>query len=297
MKILVTGSSGLIGSSLVSHLEGAGHTVIRLTRNPSADGPMAVAWDPNEGRLESAALQGLNAAVHLAGEPILGRWTGAKKTAIRDSRVKGTRHLCRALAEFADPPNVLVAASAIGYYGDRGEKQLDEQSAPGDGFLADVCREWEEAATPAIQSEIRVVHARLGVVLSREGGALAKMLTPFRLGMGGTIGGGTHYMSWIRIHDAVRAITQTIADSRFAGPVNIVAPNPVTNREFTKTLGRVLRRPTPLPIPSILARIALGEVADEMLLSSTRVQPAKLLNCGFEFDFPALEPAPRSLLR
>jgi uncharacterized protein (TIGR01777 family) len=297
MNILVTGSSGLIGSALIPSLTTGGHRVIRLVRLQPGPGEEAVHWDPAAGTVDMAGLEGADAAVHLAGENIAARrWTDEQKARIRDSRVKGTRLLCESLARLAQPPKVLVCASAVGYYGDRGEEVLREESAPGSGFLSDVCREWEGAAEPAVPKEIRVVHLRFGVVLSPAGGALAKMLFPFRMGVGGILGSGRQYMSWIALDDAVGVIHHALTTETLQGPVNAVSPHPVTNREFTKTLGRVLVRPTLFPMPVFAVRLAFGEVADALLLASTRAEPARLLVTGYAFRYPELEGALRHML-
>jgi hypothetical protein len=296
MKIAITGSSGLIGKVLVPFLSTGGHDVARLVRKQGRLAADEIRWDPAAARLDAAALEGIDAVVHLAGESVAARWTAAKKAAIRDSRVEGTRLLAKTLAELSRPPKALIAASAIGYYGDRGPTALEEDAAPGAGFLAEVCREWEAAADPARQAGIRVAHMRIGVVLSTAGGALATMLTPFRLGAGGVVGGGDQYMSWIALDDVVGALHHALMTKELSGPVNTVAPNPVTNRDFTKTLGRVLSRPTLFPVPAFAARLAFGEMADELLLSSTRVVPARLTASGYEFRFPRLEEALRHLL-
>jgi uncharacterized protein (TIGR01777 family) len=239
-----------------------------------------------------------DAVVHLAGENIASaRWTERQKARIRDSRVKATGLLCNLLARYSPPPKALVCASAIGYYGDRGDEILKEESAPGSGFLSDVCREWEAATQPAVERGIRVVNLRIGMVLSALGGGLAKMLTPFKLGAGGVMGSGRQYMSWIAVDDLVDAIHFALTHESLRGPANAVAPSPVTNREFTRTLGRVLSRPTPFPMPAFAARLAFGEMADALLLASTRVQPARLLASGFTFRYPDLEGALRHLLR
>ena len=295
MNVLVTGSTGLIGSALVLSLTAGGHGVRRLVRSQAGEG--AVRWDPEAGALDTAALEGMDAAVHLAGENIAARrWTAEQKARIRDSRVKGTRLLCEALARLAQPPKTLICASAIGYYGDRGDEVLREESAPGTGFLPEVCRAWEGAADPARQKGIRVVHLRFGVVLSAAGGALGKMLFPFRMGVGGVLGSGGQYMSWIALDDAAGAIHHALATGALEGPVNGVSPHPVTNQEFTKTLGRALRRPTIFPMPAFAARIAFGEVADALLLASARVEPGRLLATGYAFRYPDLEGALRHLL-
>ncbi|MCI0423349.1 MAG: TIGR01777 family oxidoreductase, partial [Acidobacteria bacterium] len=245
-----------------------------------------------------ADLEGTDAAIHLAGENIAAkRWTPAQKAKIRDSRVSGTRLLAESLARLARQPKVLVCASAIGYYGDRSDERLNEDSAPGSGFLAETCRDWEAAAKPAIDRGIRVVQLRLGLVLASHGGALAKMLPPFRLGIAGIIGSGQQYMSWIALDDLVAAVSYVLSNEGLRGPVNVVAPDAVTNHEFTKTLGRVLRRPTVFPMPAFAARLAFGEMADGLLLSSTRVEPQRLLASGFRFRFPELKAALEHLLR
>ncbi len=297
MRILVTGASGLIGSALVSALAGAGHEVVRLVRGGGRRRAGTVVWDPGAGTIDHAGLEGSDAVVHLAGENIAaGRWTAARKARIRDSRVEGTRLLAEALAGLATPPHTFVAASAIGYYGHRGRDEVDEDSAPGAGFLADVCREWEGATAPAVQRDIRVVHLRIGVVLSADGGALATMLPPFRLGLGGPVGSGNQYMSWIAIDDVVAAVQFALTTTALAGPVNAVAPQPVPNREFVQTLARVLGRPALVPFPAFAVRTLFGEMGEELLLSSTRVIPHRLQEAGFTFRFPELEPALRHLL-
>jgi len=300
MKILVTGSSGLIGSSLIPLLTSGGHSVTRLLRSHASSravGTAEIIWNPDESHVPSFGLEGFDAVIHLAGESIAeGRWTDAKKARIRDSRIKPTRALCDTLAKLNRPPRVFVCASAIGYYGNRGEEILLEGSAPGTGYLSDVCLEWEGAAASAVQKGIRVVNVRFGVVLSPAGGALAKMLVPFRMGVGGKVGDGKQYMSWIALDDAIGAIYHAVTNDRLIGAVNAVAPNPVTNLEFTKTLGRVLSRPTLFSVPAAAARIAFGEMADALLLASTRVLPGHLKETGYEFRYPELEAALRHLL-
>ncbi len=295
MKVLVSGSSGLVGSALVPFLTTGGHEVVRLVR--SDPGEAEVRWDPEAGSVDTAGLEGLDAVVHLAGENIAaGRWTEEKKQRIRDSRVEGTRLLCETLAGLEQPPRALVCASAMGYYGDRGDEVLTEESDPGSGFLPEVCREWEAAAGPAAEAGIRVVNLRFGIILSPEGGALAKMLFPFRMGAGGRLGSGDQYMSWISLDDAVGAIHHALATETLEGPVNGVGPQPVTNAEYTKTLGRVLVRPTIFPMPAFAARLAFGEMADALLLSSARLEPARLQATGYAFQHPELEGALKHLL-
>lgn len=296
MRILVSGSTGLIGSALVPALRSAGHDVSRLVRSESTKED-EIFWKPSAGQIDGESLAGFDAVVHLAGENIgSGRWSEERKRRIRDSRVEGTRLLSEALAELQTPPGLLVSASAVGFYGDRGDEVLDEDSPPGTGFLADVCREWEAAADAARERGVRVVHTRFGVVLSREGGALAKMLMPFKLGLGGRVGSGKQYWSWVALDDLIGAVQHTIAHEELSGPVNVTAPNPVTNREFTKALGRVLGRPTVFPLPAAVARLALGEMADEMLLASTRAVPKRLSASGYRFQHAELEAALRHAL-
>lgn len=293
-KVLVSGASGLVGSSLSAFLSTGGHRPVPLVRSRSQKG---VHWNPERGELNPEEVEGFDAVVHLAGENIAaGRWTAARKQAIRDSRVNGTRLLCETLAKAKTKPKVLVCASAIGYYGERGEEEVDETSTAGTGFLPEVCREWEAATAPARDAGIRVVNLRFGVVLSMRGGALQKMLTPFLLGGGGKVGNGRQWMSWIALDDAVGAIHHAIITDGLAGPVNAVAPESVTNAEFTRTLGRVLSRPTILPLPAFAARLAFGELADALLLASTNVAPKRLTDTGYPFRFHELEPALRHLL-
>ena len=297
MKVAITGSTGLIGSALVRRLEQEKHEVIRLVRSQPRAGKPEVYWDPRISILNSDHLQGIDAVVHLAGENISrGRWTAARKKRIHDSRVQGTRFLCETLRQLSHPPRVLVSASAIGFYGNRGDRELVEGDDPGKGFLAELVQAWERATLPAVEKGIRVVQARFGVVLSPAGGALTRMIVPFRMGLGGKIGNGQQYMSWIALDDAVDTVCRALDDDSLTGPVNIVSPNPVTNTEFTRALGKVLGRPTLFPLPAFAARLALGEMADELLLTSTRVAPARLQGVGYEFLHPELEGALRHLL-
>jgi uncharacterized protein (TIGR01777 family) len=301
MKIIVTGSTGLIGSALVASLLARGDEVTRLVREKTdatrADGTREVLWSPSRGELNAAELEGHDAAIHLAGDPIAeGRWTDEKKRRIRESRVQGTTLLAETLAKLKTPPRVLLTASAVGYYGDRGAEVLNETSTAGEDFLSDVCRVWEASADAAKDAGIRVVRLRFGVVLSGEGGALAKMLTPFKMGVGGKIGSGTQYMSWIALDDAVGVILHALAHEELAGAVNVVAPRAVTNAEFTKTLGGVLGRPTIFAVPAFAARLAFGEMADAALLASQRVEPAQLKASNYNFKYPELEGALRHVL-
>jgi uncharacterized protein (TIGR01777 family) len=283
----------MLGSAFASVATTGGNEVARLLRR-SAEAPDEIQWDPASGTIDAEALSGIDALVHLAGDNISeGRWTTAKKERIRASRVEGTRLIAETLAKLDPKPRVLVAASATGFYGDRGDDVLDENAKMGEGFLAEVCRDWEEATRPAADAGIRVVNLRIGIVLSRLGGALARMLTPFKLGLGGRIGSGGQYMSWISLDDAIGSIHHALICEQLSGPVNAVAPGAVTNREFTNTLGKVLRRPTIFPIPAIAAKLAFGEMADELLLSSTHVVPSKLTASQYEFRHPELERALR----
>ncbi len=297
MKIVVSGSSGLIGSKLLSFLSENNHQALRLVRKPQA-GAGEIQWNPLTGELDKKALEGVDAVVHLAGENIAGgRWTAAKKLKIRESRILGTRFIAQSLAGLFEPPKVLISVSAAGYYGNRGEEELDENSSPGTGFLPDLCREWEEATTPAIMRGIRVVIPRLGMVLSSSGGALPLMLSLYQRGLGGTIGSGDQYMSWIAINDLVGIIHHAIRNESLQGPVNAVSPHPVANRTFNRTMARVLARPAFLKLPGFVARLVLGEMAKEVLLASARIAPAKLLKSQYKFLFPELENALRHILQ
>ncbi len=296
MRVGVTGSGGLIGSAIAADQAAAGHEVVRLVRGtPRED---EVRWDPGA-PCDLSALDGIDAVIHLAGENVgAGRWTAARKAAIRTSRVEGTRNLVTSLLRMNRPPRVLLAASAIGWYGDRGDAPVDESAPAGDSFFGRLVADWEAELTPARAAEIRTVAMRFGVVLARDGGALAKMLPPFRLGLGGPLGSGRQVMSWIALEDVVAAVRFLLAADGVAGPVNFTAPGAVANREFAATLGRVLRRPAVLPAPAVALRLLLGrEMADELLLSGARVAPARLLAAGFRFAHPDLEPALRRILR
>jgi uncharacterized protein (TIGR01777 family) len=295
MDIAITGSRGLIGGELVPFLEARGHRVTRLVRGTAAAGQ--VSWNPAADSFDATPLHGVSGAVHLAGENIAAaRWTAAFKRRIRESRTGSTRVLCEGLAKMPAPPQVLVSASAVGFYGNRGDELLTEDSPAGGGFLAELARDWEAATAPAAAAGIRVVLLRIGVVLSPKGGALAKMLGPFKLGGGGIVGSGKQYVSWIALDDAVAAIHHALTVAPLSGPVNAVAPHPVTNREFTRTLGRVLSRPTIMPVPAFAARLAFGEMADELLLASARVRPQRLADSGFEFRHPTLDEALQDML-
>jgi uncharacterized protein (TIGR01777 family) len=298
MRIAMTGSTGLVGTAAEAVLSGAGHEVVRLVRRAPAPGEKAVRWDPVRREVDAAALEGHDAVLHLAGENIgSGRWTAARKAGIRDSRVSGTRLLCDALAGLARPPKAIVCASAVGYYGDRGEETLTEESPPGAGFLAGVCREWEAASAPAARKGIRVVALRIGMVLSPKGGALPRMLPLFRAGLGGVIGSGRQYVSWVALDDLPHVVLHALERDDLSGPVNAVAPLPVTNREFTEALGKALSRPTPLPVPAFALRLAVGrEMADALLLASTRAVPRRLEESGYRFRFPELGGALRHML-
>lgn len=295
MKVLITGSSGLIGTALVESLTANDHEVICLPRSALAkDAP---SWDPENSVINLAGSTDIEAVVHLAGDNIAnGRWTTLKKACILNSRVRGTRLLAEFFAKLCPKPRVIVSASGVGFYGDCGEDVVDENSNPGKGFLAEVAKQWEEAALPADNAGIRVVNIRLGIVLSLSGGALKKMIFPFRVGLGGAIGSGKQYMSWVSIDDAVEAIQYIIRKDSIRGPVNLVSPNPVTNYEFSKTLGQALHRPTIFRMPAFMARLVLGEMADELLLSSTRATPRKLIDAGYKFRHSELKEAFEYLL-
>jgi uncharacterized protein (TIGR01777 family) len=293
-RIAVTGASGFLGRALCAFLTTGGHTVVRVGRGARA--PDTVAWDPARGTIDADGLAGVDAVVHLAGAPVATRWTAAAKRAIRASRVDGTRLLAETLARLPTPPSVLVGASAIGWYGDAGDAPVDESAAAGPGFLAEVCRAWEAATAPAAAAGIRVVHARLGVVLGAQGGALAQMLGPFRLGVGGVVGSGRQVTSWIALDDAVYALHHLLHADGVACAVNLTAPHAVTNAELTRTLARVLRRPAIVPVPAAVVRTLFGEMGEEMLLAGARVVPGALVASGYRFLHPELEGALRAEL-
>lgn len=295
MLVAITGATGLIGTTLVRAFERDGHSVRRFTRTPRRPGDFA--FDPARGTLDRAALEGADAVVHLAGEPIAQRWTPEVRRRIRESRVNGTRLLADAIAGLPAKPRVLVSGSAVGIYGDRGDEILTEVSGPGDDFLAEVCVGWEAAAEPARAAGVRVVHPRMGVVLDRTGGALARMVPPFKLGFGGPTGSGKQWVSWVGAPDAVGAIRHAIDTASIAGPMNVVSPSPVTNREFTATLGRVLHRPTLFPTPPLALRVLYNEMADATLLASQRAMPEVLQRSGFVFACKDVEAGLREALR
>jgi len=297
MKIVISGSHGLVGKALSKALVADSHEVFDLVRQKAPAGPRDIEWHPNEGVIDSASLENFDAVIHLAGENIAeGRWTDEKKRRIYDSRIKGTQLLSNALTSLAKTPTTFLSASATGFYGNRGDEILDENATAGSGFLAKVCRDWEQATKAAEEAGIRVIQLRFGPILAREGGMLDKMLTPFKLGVGGKVGSGEQFISWVAIDDVVGAIKLALADGSLRGPLNIVSPNPVTNEEFTKVLGHALNRPTAMSIPAFAARFAFGEMADEMLLVSQRVVPKKLKEAGFEFQYPELDGAFRKYI-
>jgi len=289
--VAITGASGLIGSALCAALGRQGQRVVRLVRRPPT-GPSEVHWSPDQGIVHPENLEGVDAIVHLAGENIAaGRWTRRRMERIWESRVRGTQALVESLQRLSRRPAVLLAASAVGIYGDRGPELLDESSPPGQGFLPELCKHWEQAAAGVGRWGMRCVHARMGVVLSPVGGMLARVLRPFRLGLGGPIGSGRQYLSWVGLDDAIGAICHLLADDQVSGPVNVVAPEPVTNREFTRALAEALGRPAALRVPAWLLRLVFGQLADEVLLSSARVQPRVLLQRGYCFRHPGLAAA------
>jgi uncharacterized protein (TIGR01777 family) len=295
MRIVVAGASGLVGSALVPKLKANGAEVTPLVRSAAKTGE--IEWHPDRESIDAPALEGFDAVINLAGDGIAnGRWTEEKKRRILDSRVNGTRLLSETVAHFSRKPKTFINASAIGFYGSRGDELVDEDSGPGEGFLASVCRQWESATAPAEQAGIRVVKLRLGVILTKDGGIMGSMLRPFKLGLGGKVGSGKQVISWIAMDDVVGAVDFILRNESVRGPVNAVAPHPVTNEEFTRTLGRVLSRPTFMAMPAFAARLAFGEMADEMMLSSTRVAGKVLNEGGFKFQYPEIEGAVRAML-
>lgn len=300
MHILVSGSTGLIGSALTAELMNRGHRVYRLVRAGSRfQAPMGTwfRWDPAERRLPDEGLRGMDIVINLAGEPIAGWWTDAKKRRILESRIEGTKLLAEHIADMVEPPRMLINASATGFYGDRGEQTLDETCESGEGFLPEVCRRWEAAAQPAEQRGVRVARTRFGVVLSPRGGALKTVLPLFKLGLGAPLGDGSQYWPWVSIDDVVGALCTLVESDEAAGPYNIVSPTPVTNRQFTRSLGKVLKRPTWPGIPEALVNVLMGEMADQALLPSQRAVPQRLEQLGYRFTHPRLDPALRDLLR
>lgn len=297
MKLLIGGSHGLVGTALIKSLETEGHEIFRLVRHaPTAK--TEVEWSPDRYSIALARIEGFDAVINLAGESIAeGRWTDDKKRRIRESRVKGTKLLGDALANLTVPPKIFICASAIGYYGNRGDEILTEASAAGDDFLAKVCAEWEDATALATEKGIRVVNARFGVILDTEGGALKKMLPPFRLGVGGKVGSGKQWMSWIALADVVGALNFALTNETMRGPVNFVAPNPVTNAEFTKTLGKAISRPTLLPVPGFAVKLLFGEMGEALLLGGQRVKPQQLINENYSFQQPNLDAALKAILQ
>lgn len=297
MHIVISGSSGFIGTELVRHLLANGHRVTRLVRRRGRPSEPVAVWDPEQGMIDTVLLGDADAIVHLAGESIIGRWTPKKKRRILQSRMQGTRLIAQTLARLPKPPRAWFCASAVGYYGHRGDEWLHEESGAGRGFLAEVCRMWEGETEPAARAGVRVIRGRIGMVLGRTGGALAKMLPPFRLGLGGPIGSGRQYWSWIAIADLVGAIEHLLVNDQLHGPVNLTAPTPVTNAQFTETLADLLRRPAVLPMPAFAARLVFGQMADEVLLASQRAKPARLVTSGYRFRYPDLGLALQDLLK
>jgi uncharacterized protein len=298
VDVAISGARGLLGSALAASLRADGHRVLRFVRGGLTADDL-IGWDPDAGRIDAPALEGIDAVVHLAGESIgARRWTPEQKRRIRESRTTGTAVLAAAVASRERKPRVLVSASAVGYYGDRGDELLTEVSAPGQGFLADVCRAWEDETRSATDAGVRTVNVRTGIVLATQGGALKSMLLPFRLGLGGKQGSGKQWMSWIALDDEITALRAAIDDERLRGPVNLTAPNPVTNADFAHALGRVLHRPTRLPTPMLPLKVRFGrELVESLLLASQRVIPARLEAIGLPFRYPVLEPALEAILQ
>jgi uncharacterized protein (TIGR01777 family) len=297
MRVLVSGSNGLVGRALIAHLNKNGHETVALRRVKDASSYDSPIWEPIRNLTWEQDIGPVDAVVHLAGENIgARRWTRPVKQRIRDSRILGTEQLCRHLATLTQKPSVLVAASAVGYFGDRADEFLTEKSAPGTGFLAEVCRDWEAACKAAAQADIRVINLRFGMVLAKDGGALAKLLPIFRLGLGGRLGSGDQWTSWITLEDLISVIERALFDRDLKGQINAVSPNPVTNREFTRILGRVLHRPAVFALPAALLRAVKGDMVDSLLLASARVKPSRLLEIGFRFQYPDLETALRNTI-
>ena len=296
MKIAVTGSSGLVGQALIDLLKTQGHEVIRIVRKAAPSSERTVLWDPEARTIDLNGLEGVEGVVHLAGESIVGRWTEVLKNKILKSRVEGTRWIAESIARMKNPPKVLVCASAIGFYGDRGQEALNESSSKGTGFLSDVCQAWEDAASPAKKAGIRTVHLRIGIILSKRGGALAKMMLPFKLGIGGILGDGKQFMSWIALEDVTGVILHALKNNSLEGAVNTVSPKPVANRDFTKALGKALHRPTLFPVPPFAIRSLFGEMADALLLASAQVYPKKLQESGYSFKYSELSSLFSSIL-
>ncbi|MFF3426257.1 TIGR01777 family oxidoreductase [Streptomyces sp. NPDC002602] len=295
MRIAVTGASGLIGKVLVRSLQADGHEVVRFVRRPAA-APDEATWDPRRGYVDPAGLTGCGAVVHLAGAGVGDhRWTAAYKREIHDSRVLGTAAIARAVADMAEPPPVLVCGSAVGYYGDTGDRVVDEDAPAGEGFLPSVCVEWEAAAAPAREAGIRTVFARTGLVVAADGGAWGRLFPVFRAGVGGRLGNGRQYWSHISMHDEVAALRYLVTASGLSGPVNLTAPEPRTNREVTAAMGRVLHRPTVCAVPAPVMRVVLGEFAEDVL-GSQRVRPTRLLESGFVFRHPGIDESIRAAL-
>ena len=296
MKILISGSHGFIGSAVHRHLEQRGCQLLRLIRQTQIAHSDEVFWNLPDSFIDHSKLTNLDAVIHLAGENLFGRWNEKKKQAIHDSRVKSTAFLAKTLAAMEQKPKVLICASAIGYYGDRGEDECIEMAEAGDGFLGTVCRQWEQATMPASEAGIRVVNLRFGVVLGKEGGSLAKMLPAFKMGMGGPLGDGQQWVSWVSIDDAVRAVAFALEHESLAGSVNVVSPQPVRNKEFAQAIGHALLRPEVVPVPKRILKFMFGEMAEETLLASTKVLPHKLQTEDFQFQHPDLNTALEAIL-
>ncbi|MFN8390667.1 MAG: TIGR01777 family oxidoreductase [Bdellovibrionota bacterium] len=297
MKVLISGSSGFVGTALVARLRDIGHTVVRLVRTRSSKDKDSVFWDPDAGVIDSSSLIGIEAVIHLAGENVSAhRWSAAQRKKILESRTRGTELIGRTISALQPQPKVLLSASAIGYYGNHGSDEMTEQHPAGRGFLADVCVEWERTAKESVADSIRLVFLRIGVVLGKDGGALGKMLLPFRLGIGGPIGDGKNFLSWIALPDLVEAIIFCLDHDQMSGPVNLCAPKAVTSRDFAKALGRALHRPAVLPVPELMLKLVFGEMAEQTILSSMRVVPARLLDAGFAFKYVDVETALKAVI-